>query len=127
MDNQSLFGFALLEKNLCPARGERAERRMYRRSLGLMAKQAGGGAGRTIVRDPRRARPAAASAALRRRAPPPPEQQQQPSVPPPPPPRLPFEPSRRNEQTVGGTLAAYALAGVGVSLGVGLVRFFLGW
>ena len=101
----------------------------YQRSVGLMAKQAG----RTIVRDPRKAAAArkarSVGAALQSR--PDDNYPSAPVMPPPPPPplerpRLPFEPSRRNEQTVGSTLASYALAGVAVSLGVGLVKIIFG-
>jgi len=95
---------------------------MYRRSLACMAKQQAS-TGRTIVRDPRKSR--AAASALKTQEPSAPV-----SVPPPPPPparpTLPFEPSRENQQTIGSTLASYAIAGMAVSLGVGIVRLFIG-
>jgi hypothetical protein len=40
---------------------------------------------------------------------------------------LPFEPSQYNQQSVGSSLASYALAGVGVTMGVVLVRLVLGF
>lgn len=91
---------------------------MYRRSLAVMAKQAG----RTIVRDPRKKK----VIAMARQETPIQQQvapQQQPVQPPP----LPFEPSAQNQQSVGSTLGSYALAGVGVTLGVVLVRVVLGF
>jgi len=82
------------------------------------------------VRDPRKHAAASKKALLKsqessyptRAVPPPPlppgQEQQK---------RLPFEPSAQNQQTVGSVMASYALAGVGVTLGFGLVRFFLGF
>jgi len=42
------------------------------------------------------------------------------------PPPLPFEPSGRDRQSVGSTLASYTLAGAGVAMGVSLVGALLG-
>jgi hypothetical protein len=86
-----------------------------------------------VVRDPRKARPTKAStttalapASAREDN----HHHLEPSVPPQTPvPRapLPFEPSPQNQQSVGSSLASYALAGVGVTLGVVLVRVVLGF
>lgn len=43
------------------------------------------------------------------------------------PPPMPFEPSAQNQHSVGSSLASYALAGIGVTLGVVLVRVVLGF
>lgn len=90
---------------------------MIRRSVAVLAKQTGR---RTIVRDPRKK-----SRALEVREKPPEENHvsvtnQSPRV-------MPFEPSEQNQQSVGSTLGSYALAGVGVTLGVVLVRVVLGF
>ena len=39
---------------------------------------------------------------------------------------LPFQPSHQNQQSVGSTLASYALAGAGVAMGVTFVSVILG-
>ena len=92
---------------------------MYRRSIGALAKQAG----RTIVRDPRKTAasksvPANVAQDNQRAAASPSKVQ---------PPTLPFEPSQQNQESIGSSLASYALAGVGVTLGVVLVRVVLGF
>ena len=104
---------------------------MYRRSLGcLLVKQS---TGRTVVRDPRKAKAAKKTNVLQTLESAP----ESPLVPeaPPPPPRptgpLPFNPSldgggSRQSSTVGRMLASYAIAGMAVSLGVGIVRLFIG-
>ena len=96
---------------------------MYRRSLGCLAKQS---AGRTVVRDPRKPKAAGVLKTLE-------SAPESPFVPeaPPPPPRgpLPFNPSldgNRKPPTVGSMLASYAIAGMAVSLGVGIVRLIIG-
>mmetsp|Transcript_20476 Transcript_20476/g.44351 ORF Transcript_20476/g.44351 Transcript_20476/m.44351 type:complete len:95 (-) Transcript_20476:53-337(-) len=94
---------------------------MFRRSAIVMANQAR----RTIVRDPRKKSvpavstqlPAAAAAAESH-----PVQQQAPQQQP-----LPFEPSQQNQESVGSSLVSYAVAGVGVALGVTLVRVIVGF
>ena len=40
---------------------------------------------------------------------------------------LPFSPSDQNQQSVGSSLGSYMLAGVGVALGVTLVRVVIGF
>lgn len=39
---------------------------------------------------------------------------------------LPFQPSHQNQQSVGSTLASYALAGAGVAMGVTFVSAIFG-
>jgi hypothetical protein len=113
---------------------------MFRRSLGIMNK-----AGRTIVRDPRKNipkplrtasvpnDPAGASAAADSQSMPttispnPPPSTTAASSSPPSPPPLPFAPSQQNQESIGSTVASYALAGFGVALGVTLVRVVLGF
>jgi hypothetical protein len=92
---------------------------MLRRSVAVVAKQGE----RTIVRDPRKSRLPAVSSQnhnLPQEVP----THQAPMSPLPPPP---FAPSTHNQQSVGSSLASYALAGVGVTLGVVLVRVVLGF
>mmetsp|Transcript_22060 Transcript_22060/g.45985 ORF Transcript_22060/g.45985 Transcript_22060/m.45985 type:complete len:101 (-) Transcript_22060:207-509(-) len=100
---------------------------MFRRSACRLAK-----AGRTIVRDPRKKSLPAAVAG----SPPAAEgnnsdlthtRQQQPPVVQQPPPPLPFEPSQQNQESLGSSMVSYAMAGVGVALGVTLVRVVLGF
>lgn len=114
-----------------------SQRKMYRRSLGRLAKQTD----RILVRDPRNSnKPKVAAATVSQRrseevsssnvavpTPPPPppvwsspQQQQQRPV-------LPFEPSAQNQQSVGSTLGSYMLAGFGMGLGMILVRVVLGF
>ena len=50
------------------------------------------------------------------------QQQQQQQLPP----VLPFEPSTRNQQSVGSTLASYTLSGAGVAIGFTLVGALFG-
>jgi hypothetical protein len=91
---------------------------MYRRSLIALSKQTG----RTIVRDPRKK--SKRVPAVRPEDPsqveqvPPPLPMQQP---------LPFQPSNQNQESLGSTMASYALAGVGVTLGFTLVRVLIGF
>ena len=91
---------------------------MFRRSIYVLANRTG----RTIVRDPRKTRslppvssdgPSQATTPASQ-----PLQQQRP---------LPFEPSQHNQESLGSSLVSYAIAGVGVSLGVILVRVVLGF
>jgi hypothetical protein len=102
---------------------------MYRRSLvAAFSKQA---RSRTVVRDPRKKRMNQASDSLapvatreddhRHLEPSVPPQTQVHLTP------LPFQPSQHNQQSIGSSLASYALAGVGVTLGVVLVRVVLGF
>jgi hypothetical protein len=91
---------------------------MYRRSLIALSKQTG----RTIVRDPRKK--SKRVPAVRPEDPsqveqvPPPLPMQQP---------LPFQPSNQDQESLGSTMASYALAGVGVTLGFTLVRVLIGF
>ena len=85
---------------------------MFRRSLPILAQQGR----RTVVRDPRKAKVRAPLATLQK------EEPQTPAVQPQQPP-LPLQPLQGDQQP---TLATYALAGVGVTLGVIFVRVFLG-
>lgn len=39
---------------------------------------------------------------------------------------IPFAPSNQNQESVGSTLASYALAGVGMTMGFALVRILFG-
>jgi len=94
---------------------------MYRRSLIALARQGG----RTIVRDPRKKRLPAVRVVNDDKAK---DENQTPSVyqsssPGKP---LPFGPSSQSQESVGSSLASYALAGVGVSLGFILVRVVTG-
>ena len=78
------------------------------------------GSERTIVRDPRKiAKRAPAVVPVAEGS-----QEQPPQRIPPPP--LPFQPSQRNQESVGSTLASYMLAGVGETMGEVLVRVALG-
>lgn len=95
---------------------------MYRRSLIALARQGG----RTIVRDPRKKRLPAVRVvndddkAKDENQTPSVYQSSSPGKP------LPFEPSSQSQESVGSSLASYALAGVGVSLGFILVRVVTG-
>lgn len=100
---------------------------MYRRSLVVLAQKQQANTGRTIVRDPRKIAAAKRVPALAKQ-----HNQDQHQVtttinqttrqtP------LPFQPSEQNVQSVGSTMASYALMGVGVTLGVVLVRVVLGF
>ena len=95
---------------------------MYRRSLQILAQQT---TRRTVVRDPRK-RTKLPSTASREVVPSKnsqaPVQQQQQQRPP-----LPFEPTHQQQESIGSSMASYALAGVGVTLGVVLVRVILGF
>ena len=96
---------------------------MFRRSLGALAKQGG----RTLVRDPRKS---SSNKRLLEAVGSSPEQPQPPVAHQsnnPPRPLLPFEPSQQNQESLGSSLVSYALAGVGVTLGVILVRVVLGF
>ena len=91
---------------------------MIRRSLALLSKAS---KGRTVVRDPRKAK--ARKSALVAQHPSsdapdhlPAEHQQS----------LPFQPSDQNQQSVGSTLVSYSLAGAGVAMGVTLVGALFG-
>jgi hypothetical protein len=93
---------------------------MYRRSIAAFSKQAG----RTIVRDPRKLKtnkrlPVAQSAPTDHNVPAP---LSEPTTRSP----MPFEPSQHNQQSIGSSLGSYMLAGVGVTMGVILVRVVLG-
>ena len=93
---------------------------MYRRSLIALARQGG----RTIVRDPRKKRLPAVRVVNDDKAK---DENQTPSVYQSSPGKpLPFEPSSQNQESLGSSLASYALAGVGVSLGFILVRVVTG-
>ena len=87
---------------------------MIRRTQALLSKAS---KGRTVVRDPRKAK-ARKTALVSRPSPDhlPVEQQ----------PPMPFQPSPQNQQSVGSTLASYSLAGAGVAMGVTLVGALLG-
>ena len=89
---------------------------MIRRTQALLSKAS---KGRTVVRDPRKAK-ARKTALVARPSPDhlPVEQQ--------PPPPMPFQPSPQNQQSVGSTLVSYSLAGAGVAMGVTLVGALLG-
>ena len=82
---------------------------MYRRTLIAAA----AASKRTIVRDPRKAASAVtkttngeSSSSLQEQPPPPPPPQMQQPQPPPP-----FAPSQANQESIGSSLASYALAG----------------
>lgn len=92
---------------------------MFRKSLVLLLERPG----RTIVRDPRRIRNPKSLAVAKVEDLPSPEQTKD-NIP-----RaaFPFEPNPQNQSNVGSSLASYALAGVGVTLGVVLVRIVLGF
>jgi hypothetical protein len=90
---------------------------MYRRSLVALSKQAG----RTIVRDPRKK-----STRLPAVRPEDPSSQVEPVVQPPLP-LLPFAPNSQNQESLGSSLATYAVAGVGMALGMTLVRVLIGF
>jgi hypothetical protein len=100
---------------------------MYRRSARVLAAQQG--SGRTIVRDPRKVvkkTPAVVEAMYDNNDIVPQQQKpQQPSIPSQP--LLPFAPSQQNRESIGSSMVSYALAGVGVTLGVILVRVVLGF
>jgi hypothetical protein len=91
---------------------------MYRRSLVALSKQTG----RTIVRDPRKK-------STRLPAVHPEDPSQLEHVPPPLPMRqpLPFEPSNQNQESLGSSMASYALMGAGMALGMTLVRVIIGF
>ena len=101
-----------------------AKRTMLRRTAIVLAKPAAQ-TGRTIVRDPRKKK--AVTSVVQHHA----QEQQQPpqqyqsktQVQTP----LPFSPSDQNQQSVGSSLGSYMLAGVGVALGVTLVRVVIGF
>lgn len=93
---------------------------MLSRPLVVLSRRALSG-GRTVVRDPRKKSKSLSVL--------PKEQDHPPAQAPSPPGRtpLPFEPTSQNQQSVGSSLASYALAGVGVTIGVILVRVVLGF
>mmetsp|Transcript_14629 Transcript_14629/g.27419 ORF Transcript_14629/g.27419 Transcript_14629/m.27419 type:complete len:153 (-) Transcript_14629:379-837(-) len=82
---------------------------------------------RTVVRDPRKIKvpsSAASSTALQetyQQQEHLPSQHHQPQTP-----SLPFEPSPQNQQSIGSSMASYALAGVGVALGFTFVGLLFG-
>lgn len=90
---------------------------MYRRSLPILTK-----AGRTIVRDPRKKIKRVPAVV-------PEDPTEIEPVQPPLPQRmpLPFQPSSQDQQSIGSSMASYAMAGVGVALGVTLVRVVIGF
>ena len=90
---------------------------MIRRTQALLSKAS---KGRTVVRDPRKAK-ARKTALVARPSPDHLPVEQQPSPPP-----MRFQPSPQNQQSVGSTLASYSLAGAGVAMGVTLVGALLG-
>ena len=109
---------------------------MYRRSLTSLASK-----GRTIVRDPRKPKPAVGviqSTDSNEIAKHPTEnsnsittqqqQQQQQQFPPTPVPKqpLPFAPTEQNQNSIGSMVGSYMLAGFGMGLGIILVRLILG-
>ena len=75
--------------------------------------------GRTVVRDPRKAKARRTALVAPKSDHLPVEQQQQQ-------PPMPFQPSPQNQQSVGSTLASYSLAGAGVAMGVTLVGALFG-
>ena len=106
---------------------------MYRRSLGALASQ-----GRSIVRDPRKTKPAVKvvqstdtnviaknqtestnpiKAQPQHQSFASPQQQKQP---------LPFAPTEQNQNSIGSMVGSYMLAGFGMGLGMILVRIILG-
>jgi len=95
---------------------------MYRRTL---LRAAAATSKRTIVRDPRKTATAVTKGLGEEASPS--SLQEQHSTPSPvqhqPPP---FAPSQSNQESIGSSLASYALAGVGVTLGVVFVRVVLG-
>ena len=76
--------------------------------------------GRTVVRDPRKAKARRTALVAPKSDHLPVEQQEQP------PPPMPFQPSPQNQQSVGSTLASYSLAGAGMAMGVTLVGALFG-
>lgn len=95
---------------------------MLRRSIVALSKPAVQ-TGRTIVRDPRKARskapaPASASATPQQTQQQPPQQYQAPKP-------LPFAPNDQNQQAMG--LGSYVLAGFGVSMGFAFVGALFGF
>ncbi|KAG7336720.1 hypothetical protein IV203_036122 [Nitzschia inconspicua] len=100
---------------------------MLQRTRILLSKSSG----RTIVRDPRKSRTpstvtqGSSSSQLQPHQPPqnlPYYQQQQQQAQPP----LPFEPTHQNQQSIGSSMASYAIAGAGVALGFTLVGILFG-
>jgi hypothetical protein len=93
---------------------------MYRRSLRVLAQQS---ARRTVVRDPRK-RPPKTTIVPSTSIVPSEDSRMQPA--PQPPPQTPFL-MQQQQGSVGSTLGSYALMGVGVTLGMVLVRVVLGF
>mmetsp|Transcript_5128 Transcript_5128/g.7703 ORF Transcript_5128/g.7703 Transcript_5128/m.7703 type:complete len:92 (+) Transcript_5128:239-514(+) len=77
--------------------------------------------GRTIVRDPRKRKLPAVKHASPVSVPPPQDESWNNRSQP-----LPFEPSPANQQSVGSTLASYALAGAGMAVGFTIVGALFG-
>ena len=87
---------------------------MFRRSAAVLSKQAE----RTIVRDPRKQRvPAVRAEESTGIQPTETTHQQQPMA---------FEPSPQDQQSVGSSLASYALAGAGMAIGFTIVGAIFG-
>jgi hypothetical protein len=87
---------------------------MFRRSVTVLSKQAE----RTIVRDPRKVRvPAVRAEESTEMQPTETTHQRQPMA---------FEPSPQDQQSVGSSLASYALAGAGMAIGFTLVGAVFG-
>ena len=103
---------------------------MIRRSFILLSKASPpstlGRKGRTVVRDPRKAAKkgsARSGAVVARQS----GAKENPNhLPAEPQSSLPFQPSQQNQQSVGSSLVSYGLAGVGVAMGMTLVRALLG-
>eukprot|EP00531_Pseudo-nitzschia_arenysensis_P003443 CAMPEP_0116131270 /NCGR_PEP_ID=MMETSP0329-20121206/8918_1 /TAXON_ID=697910 /ORGANISM="Pseudo-nitzschia arenysensis, Strain B593" /LENGTH=97 /DNA_ID=CAMNT_0003625693 /DNA_START=174 /DNA_END=467 /DNA_ORIENTATION=+ len=95
---------------------------MIRRSQLLLSK-----AGRTVVRDPRKAKARKTAVVSRDDAlATTPDHLPQQQSPPQQQVNLPFQPSQQNQQSVGSTLVSYSLAGAGVAMGVTLVGALFG-
>jgi hypothetical protein len=87
---------------------------MFRRSVAVLSKNAK----RTIVRDPRKQKvPAIRAEESRGIQPTETTHQRQPMA---------FEPSPQNQQSVGSSLASYALAGAGMAIGFTIVGAVFG-
>ncbi len=120
-----------MRKNEHRIRAVKSGSNMYRRSLGALATQ-----GRTIVRDPRKAKetvkavPSTNSNGITHHptesSNPIATHQQHQSLPSQPQQPLPFAPTEQNQNSIGSMVGSYMLAGFGMGLGVILVRMVLG-
>ena len=120
-----------MRKNEDRIRAVKSRSNMFRRSLTALAAQ-----GRTIVRDPRKAKDSVKAVSSTNSnaiahqpiesANPIATHQQQQSLPSQPQQPLPFAPTEQNQNSIGSMVGSYMLAGFGMGLGVILVRLVLG-